>query len=253
MMTNKLLARLRAREAAYGVWLTVGSPILAEEAALLGFDWVLLDTQHGYWGREAMINAFQVIGHTQTSLVTRVAWNDPGLIGPILDAGSLSVVVPMVNSREEAERAVAAVRYPPKGMRSGGGSRIKLYGADYYEKANGEVMVAVMIETREAVAHAEEILSVPGVDCCFIGAGDLAFSMGVFPNLSAEHEAAIQKVLSVGRSNGVVMGFPCANVKDALKRAGQGFQLLTCGSDIGAFKEGMVRTLKELKEGTGPS
>jgi 4-hydroxy-2-oxoheptanedioate aldolase len=247
MRKNRLLSKLRSGQPSFGIWLCVGSPILAEEAAHLGFDWVLLDAQHGYWGHDAMLNACQVVGPTDTDLVIRAPYNDPAQIGIVMDAGTLSIIVPMVNSPEEARRAVAAARYPPEGTRSAASSRVFLYGSDYIQKANDEIMVTVMIETREAAERADEILSVRGVDACLIGPGDLALSMGMFGRETAEHEALIQRVLKAGQKHGVIMGYPSGTVEEALKRADQGFQLLTCGSDIGAFKEGLGRAVQNLK------
>lgn len=247
MRKNRLLSKLRSGQPAFGVWLCVGSPILAEEAAHLGFDWALLDAQHGHWGYETMLNACQVLGLAETELVIRAPYNDPAQIGLVMDAGTLSVTVPMVNSREEAQRAVAAARYPPQGMRSAASSRVFLYGSDYLEKANEEIMVTIMIETQEAAERADEILSTPGVDGCLIGPSDLALSMGVFGRETKEYEALIQRVLKAGKRHGVIVGFPAGTVEEALKRADQGFQLLTCGSDIGAFWEVMRRSVKDLK------
>lgn len=247
MRKNRLLAKLRSGKPAFGIWLCVGSPILAEEAARVGFDWVLVDTQHGYWGHDAMINTFQVVGQTETELVARAAWNDTARIGQLLDAGALSLIVPMVNSRDEARQVVAAMRFPPKGIRSAGGSRTLLHSPNYFNEANEEIMVTVMIETVEAAERADEILSVPGVDCCLIGSGDLALSMGMLGSETEAHEKVIRKVLETGRRHGVAMGFPAGTVEEALKRADQGFQLLTCGSDIGAFWEVMRRSVADLK------
>ncbi len=247
MRKNRLLEKLRSGKPAFGVWLNVGSPILAEEAARMGFDWVLVDIQHGHWGYEAMLNAFQVIMPTDTELVARVPHNDPGQIGTVMDAGTLSVIIPMVNSREEAQRAVAAARYPPKGVRSATSSRLLLYGPDYMARANDEIMVTVMIETPEAAERADDILSVPGVDCCLIGSGDLAIAMGMFGRETEEHERVLQRVLEAGKRHGVAMGFPAGTVEEALKRADQGFQLLTCGADIAAFWEVMRRSVEALR------
>lgn len=246
MRKNRLLSKLRSGQPAYGVWLSVGSPLLAEEAAHMGFDWVLLDAQHGHWGYEPLLNAFQVVEPTGTEMVARVPWNDPSQIAAILDAGTLCIIVPMVNSPEEARAAVAAARYPPEGRRSAASIRVFRYGSDYIEKANGEVMITIMIETREAAERADEILSVPGIDCCLIGPGDLAISMGMFRRETEEHEALIQKILAAGKRHNVIMGFPAGTVEEAKKRASQGFQLLTCGSDIGAFRGGLSRAVQEL-------
>lgn len=247
MRKNRLLQKLRSGQPAFGIWLCVGSPVLAEEAAHMGFDWALLDAQHGHWGYETMLNACQVVGLAETELVIRAPYNDPAQIGLVMDAGTLSVIVPMVNSPEEAQRAVSAARYPPEGIRSAASSRVFLYGSDYLEKANEEIMVTIMIETQEAAERADEILSAPGVDGCLIGPSDLAISMGVFGKETAEHEALIQRVLEAGKRHSVIMGFPSGSVEEALTRADQGFQLLTCGSDIGAFKEGLGRAVQDLK------
>ena len=248
MRQNQILRRLRNNETVYGFWLTSGSPILAEVAVHAGFEWLLLDTQHGYWTYEGIINALQVIGPTETVPVVRVARNDPALIGKLLDAGALGIVVPLVNSPEEAQQAVAAMRYPPEGKRSVGGSRLRLYGDDYFQKANEEILVAVMIERREAAEHAEEILAVPGVDCGFIGPGDLGLSLGTFGRESEEHEAMLLHVLAAGQACDVPVGMPCPDVQQARRRAEQGFRFLTCGSDTAAFIEGMQRRILELRD-----
>jgi 4-hydroxy-2-oxoheptanedioate aldolase len=194
-----------------------------------------------------MLQAFQVVGPTDTEMVARVPWNDPAHIGQTLDAGTLSIIVPMVNSPEEARAAVAAARYPPQGGRSAASIRVSRYGPDYIAEANHEVMLTIMIERPEAAQQADEILSVPGIDACLIGPGDLAIAMGTFRIESAEHEALIQKILEAGKRRGVIMGYPAGTVEEALKRASQGFQLLTCGSDIGAFWEVLRRSVKDLK------
>jgi len=227
--------------------MNVGSPILAEIAAHAGFDWILLDTQHGYWSDTELLSAFQVIAATETAPIARVLRNDFGLIGKLLDAGALGVVVPMVNSAEEAARAVAAMRYPPQGERSAGGSRLSFYGDDYFAAANPEIMVSVMIETRQAAERAAEILAVPGVDMGFIGPFDLGLSMGPSRYGSAEHEALIQGVLAAGKSCGVPVGIYCGTIEDAIRRAQQGFQLMPCATDTSFFSGGMRSLVKQWR------
>ena len=247
MKTNLVLQKLRAGEAAYGYWVTSGSPLIAEAAAHLGYDFLLLDRQHGHWGFDATVQAMQAIGPTDTMPVARVLRNDPAFINQVLDLGALGVIVPLVNSREEAQRAVQAAKYPPAGIRSAGGSRLMLYGSDYMQAANDETLVAVMLETRQAVERAEEILSVPGVDVGFIGPSDLAFSLGVTAFASDEHEAALQQVLQAGNNAGKPVGMPLATPELCLERAAQGFRFLTCGSDMSSLLGDATARLKVLR------
>lgn len=248
MRSNPVLAALRAGRPSFGVWLTIGSTVLAEEVALGGFEWALIDLQHGYWAEDALLSALQTISHTPTVPIVRPAANDPTLIGRALDQGALGVVVPMVNSRAEAEQAAAAVRYPPAGTRSAGGSRTLLYGDDYFTAANPEILLAVMIETRRAVEGIDDILSVPGIDCAFIGPGDLALDLGTYGQQSERHEEALQTILRAGQRHGVAVGLACGSAEVAQSRAAQGFQFLDVGVDIAFFWQGLRAAQQAMKE-----
>lgn len=242
MRQNQVLAKLRAGQPTIGFWMNTGSSLVAEFAARVGFDWILLDQQHGYWSDDSLLAALQVIAPTDTVPLVRVLSNQPGLIGKALDAGALGVVVPLVNSAAEATQAVMAARYPPLGARSAGGARNRLYGDDYFAAANQEILVALMIETREAAEHAAEIVAVPGVDVAFIGPGDLAFSLGTFGQKSALHESLIQQVLVAGQAQHVPVGIYCANIEDAIRRAKEGFLFVPCGDDLSLISQ-MTRDL----------
>ena len=231
-----------------GFWMFSGSPLVAEGGVQAGFDWVLLDTQHGHWGTTELLSATQMISASNTLPIARVQRNDPGLIGSLLDMGIMGVVVPLVNAAEEAAQAVAAMRYPPLGQRSFGGQRLGYYGSDYYPAANGEIMAAVMLETGEAVERADEILGVPGVDLGFIGPLDLSLSMGV-PIGSAEHEAAIQRVLQAGRRRGVPVGIYTGTTQEARRRAEQGFQFMPLVTDLPFLQQGLNAAAQEWRKG----
>lgn len=250
MRENSVLSRLRAGQPSYGLWLTIGSTVIAEDFAQAGLDWVLIDNQHGYWSHDALLATIQVVSHTPTLPIARAGWNDPALIGRLLDAGALGVVVPMVNSRADAERAVEAVRYPPLGKRSAGGSRLLDYDPDYFTTANPAIMLAVMIETVQAVERADEILSTPGVDCCFVGPGDLALDLGTYGQPGhPRHEEALQTVLAAGKKNGVPLGIACGSADVALQRVAQGFQFVDIGSDIGFIREGQRAARRKVQTG----
>lgn len=252
MRTNAILQKLRDDQQAFGVAQTIGSPIIAEELAVAGFDWIFIDAQHGYWSHESLVSTIQVISHTETVPIVRPPANTPPDIGRVLDAGAMGVIVPMVNSPDEAKRAVDAVRYPPQGTRSAGGSRLMLYGNDYFTGANDEILLAVMIETKRAVEQAEAILSVPGVDCGFIGPGDLAIDLGTFGETSEVHEQAIQRTLDDGIRAGVPMGIACGSPETAQMRIKQGFRLVDTGSDIAYLWNGIRQAQKAIADFTSP-
>ncbi|MBI2202131.1 MAG: 2-dehydro-3-deoxyglucarate aldolase, partial [Armatimonadetes bacterium] len=199
MKKNIVKARLKAGKASVGTWLSLCSNIAAEYMAQLGWEWLVVDTEHSPIGFEKTIACFQAICTTNTIPLARVAWNEPVLIKRLLDGGALGLVIPMVNTEEEARRAVAAMKFPPEGIRSIGGGRCTVYGDDYFDTINNEMVVIVQAEHIQAVENIEAILSVEGVDGCFIGPNDLAGSMGIRYGRGGQHpefEAAIQKVLA---------------------------------------------------------
>lgn len=233
---NPVKQKLRVGKPSIGVSIVSTSPICAEAMAQVGWDWLLVEAQHSLIGYENLVRCFQAITGRGPIPMARVSWNDPVSIMRVLDAGAMGIVVPMVNSVEEAQRAVGASKYAPAGFRSYGGSRIAPYVEDYFSWANEEIVVAVMIETVQAVEQAEEILSVSGVDACVIGPADLAASLGLHPREipeHPEHEEAIQRVLAAGKEVGTPVGKFCRNAQEVQTRAAQGFQLMTCGGDIG--------------------
>ncbi len=231
---NPVTAKLRAGKPAIGTWISLASAISAESMAQIGWDWLVVDCQHSQVDYEEMVRCFQAIVGRGPAPMARVSWNDPVSIMRVLDAGAMGIVVPMVNSAEEAKQVVAASKYAPQGFRSYGSSLIAPYVKDYFTWANKEIAVIVMIETIEAVERAEEILSVPGVDGCFIGPSDLGASMGFHPAEAAkhpEHEAAIMKVLAAGKKVGTPVGEHCFSAEWLRKRVEQGFQFLAFNSD----------------------
>jgi 4-hydroxy-2-oxoheptanedioate aldolase len=248
MKKNTAKEKLRAGKPAVGSWLSLCSPMAAEYVAQIGFDWLVVDTEHSPVGFETTIEMFRAVHTTPTIPMARVAWNDAALIKRLLDGGAMGLVVPMVCSPEEAEAAVKAMKYPPEGIRSAGGGRATVYGADYMQWANDEMLVVVMIEHIDAVKRAREILSVPGVDACFIGPGDLSWSMGLRGKLpNADHEAAIQEVLKAGKDVGTPVGLHCMSAADVNNRIEQGFQFLAMASEARYMNAAMTAAFKELK------
>src|SRR3712207_2263361 len=161
--------------AAYGSWLVVPGSFGAELMARVGVDYVCVDGQHGILGYDAMVPMFQAISAAGVAPITRVVQNDPGEIGKALDAGAWGVIVPLVSNAQEAARAVAACRYPPRGMRSYGPVRASAAtGLSDPDELGAEALCLVMVETREGLNNVEEIAATPGLDGIYIGPGDLA-------------------------------------------------------------------------------
>ena len=252
MKKNIVKEKLAAGKPTVGTWLAMGSWLAAEYMAHIGFDWLVVDTEHTPIGFENTVHCFQSICSTDTVPLSRVAWNDRTLIGRLLDGGAMGLVVPMVNSPEEAERAVASMKYPPEGSRSISGGRAKLYGADYLDRANDEIAVIVQIEHIDAVNKVEGILSVPGIDSCFVGPSDLAGSMGLKPDIECrhpDHAAAIMQVLETAKRLGVPAGIHCGNSKAANMRIEQGFQFVAVASDARILKGAATEILSDLSPG----
>ncbi|HVC33444.1 MAG TPA: aldolase/citrate lyase family protein [Chloroflexota bacterium] len=252
MRENRVKALWREGKPVSVGWLGSADGYVVETMAQAGFDALVVDMQHGMAiGPDRAAAAFQVISTTETVPVVRVPWNDPVPIQYALDAGAYGVIVPMVNSREEALKAVGACRYPPLGYRSNGANRVRYYaGPDYFAHANQQVICLVMIETVEAVERIEEIASVPGLDGFYIGPTDLAISLGLPPRLDhpdARHATACQKVLDAARAHGLTAGLHCTGPEEGRRRCSQGFNFNAIGGDVGFVAAGARATLERFR------
>jgi len=249
---NRVKALWRENKPVAVGWLGSADGYVVETMAQAGFDALVVDMQHGMAiGPDRAAAAFQVISTTDTVPFVRVPWNDPVPIQYCIDAGAYGVIVPMVNSREEAMKAVGACRYPPLGYRSNGANRARYFaGADYFANANQQVACLVMIETVEAIENLEEIASVPGLDGFYIGPSDLAISFGLAPRLDhpdARHAEACQKVLDAARAHGLVAGLHCTGPDEGRRRFAQGFNFNAIGGDVGYVAAGARATLETFR------
>jgi 4-hydroxy-2-oxoheptanedioate aldolase len=233
MKTNTAKQRLLDGKPSVGAIAALGSPTACGMLARAGFDYVLVDNQHGGWGDDTSALAFREIALGGCIPMARVAQNDFCAIGRLLDRGALGIIVPMVDSAEEAAAAAQASRYPPRGGRSWWPLLAEFHGADYGERIDDELFLAVQLESLEAAERAEEILSVDGVDGCWIGPTDLARSMGVDPSTvtgKRRVEEVIQQVLETCVKVGKIPGI--ASMYDFQQRIDQGFRFVTGGSDV---------------------
>lgn len=194
----ELKKRLKAGETTYGAWLTVASPVVAELVAGAGFDWVVIDTEHGGFGNEGLMHDLIAFNGSPSVPIVRAPWNDAVRIKQILDMGADGVLVPMVNSPAEARDAVAACKYPPEGTRGFGPRRASDYGRNidaYVDQANDGVVVMLQIEHVDAVAQIDDILDTPGIDVVCLGPTDLSGSAGVLRQF--EHPVVVDSVTKV--------------------------------------------------------
>ena len=232
---NRVKKLWREGKPAVGGWCSIPDGFAAEVMAHTGLDWLGVDMQHGCVDYSDAVRMMTAISTTSVTPFVRVPWNEPAMIMKVLDAGAYGVIVPMVSTRAEAERAVAACRYPPKGMRSNGPNRVLLYaGSDYQKYANDEVACIAMVETAEGIEKLDEIVSTPGLDAIYIGPTDLALALGLPPvmdNDEPKHIATVNRILESCRKHGKIAGIHTASSKFTQRYLDQGFQMVMLGAD----------------------
>jgi 4-hydroxy-2-oxoheptanedioate aldolase len=255
MRENAVKHAWREERTTFGGWLTIPSAFSAEVMAHQGFDWLCIDMQHGVIDYQAAVTMLQAISTTSTTPFVRVPWNEPGIIGKVLDAGAYGVIIPLVNSPAEARAAINACRYPPDGSRSYGPIRAAYYaGPDYAANANREIACIPMIETKHAVDQLDAILDVPGIDAVYVGPADMSLSLGLQPRMDQDDpafEAARLRIPQACAQRGIVAGIH-ASAALAPRHMEAGYRMITVASDVIAMATGVAADLRSLREG-GPS
>jgi 2-dehydro-3-deoxyglucarate aldolase len=229
--------KLRRGEAALGGWIMIGHPSVAEIMAGEGCDWIAVDLEHTSIDVRAFHELVLAVKGTDCDVLARLHSCDPVLAKLVLDAGAAGIIVPTVNSPEQAACAAAMARFPPAGVRGVSFSRASDFGrrfADYVARHNDEVLVVVMLEHKDAVAHADEILATPGIDAALIGPYDLSASLGLAGQMS--HPLVVeaqQAILDACRRQNVAAGIHVVVVDPAevQRRIQQGFRFIACGID----------------------
>lgn len=251
MRKNRVKHLLAEGKPVTNAWLSIPSGYLAEGAGHQGFDSVTVDLQHGMIGFETAVTMLQAISSTPAMPLVRAPTNEAGTIIHLLDAGAYGVICPMISTPTEAEDFVAACRYPPKGRRSFGPARGKLYGgADYFEEANGEIMTIPMIETAQALENLDAILAVAGVDMIYVGPNDLALDLGEKPGAELNGGTtakAISYILERAKAARVSTGIFCSDASLAGKRLREGFDLVTPGNDFALLMGAMSAAVTRAK------
>lgn len=227
-----------------GTFLNLGSSLTAEIAGQAGLDWLLIDLEHGAGDRHELLFQLQAIESTPAAPIVRIAWNDPVRFKRILDLGPSGVMVPYVQSEGEARRAVAAMRYPPAGVR-GVASMHRACGFgsgfdDYLSSADSHLLTVVQIETPAAVDHVDEIAAVDGVDVLFVGPMDLSVSLGMARQWDhPAFSAALNKVVSACRKAGKAAGTLVLSEEQIEQSVAVGFSFLALSSDGALVAKGM--------------
>jgi 4-hydroxy-2-oxoheptanedioate aldolase len=256
MRPNAVKRALKSGKPALGTWLSLASITAARFMARSGLDWLTVDIEHSLCDWETAAHIFASVADAGCVCLARVPANRHDHIKRVLDNGAHGVVVPMVNTREEAEYAVSAMLYPPWGDRSVGGSVHALnFGAtaaEYYNKANDELLVILQCEHIKAVEDADSIFSVKGIDAIFVGPNDLAASMrskdGKPPSAEATNQA-LKHILATCKKHGVAPGYHCMNAEEALMRMEEGWQFLAIGSELKFMMNGTADILKKVGAG----
>ena len=249
-MINVLKQKLKNGESTLGTWVTIPSPDVSEALSTLPLDWLLFDLEHSPLTEQMAQVMMQAMRGDQVTPIVRVAWNDQVLLKQALDIGAHGVVIPMVNTAEDAEQAVKACKYPPRGIRGCGPKRPWVYDKQYIETADDEILVLVQVESVEAVENVNEILSVVGIDGVFVGPMDLSFSMGLRGAMDGEEfQQSIDTVLVAAKSHKKVSGIWMGAGAPIQERIRQGWQFIGFGLDLSLMLSGTIQALKDARGG----
>lgn len=240
MLARKIKDKIRNGKTSIGSWMSMAHPSIAEILAMAGYDWVVIETEHTAIDVSEVLRMVIAIEQRGSIPLVRLAWNDPIQAKAVLDSGAAGVLVPSINTKEEAELAVKMTKYPPLGFRGVGLARAQGYGAnfdEYIKNANSDGLLIVQIEHKDAVKNIEEILSVDGIDGTFIGPYDLSMSLGVPGQLS--HPSVLEaqnKVLEATLAHGLIAGIhlvhPDTAAKECEQAIAKGYRFIALGTDI---------------------
>jgi 4-hydroxy-2-oxoheptanedioate aldolase len=255
-MANKVKQVWASGRAVVNGWLVGSSTLSAEVVAQCGFDSVTVDLQHGVNDYMSMVQCFQSMHAYPVTPMVRVPWNEPGIVGKVLDGGAYGVICPMVNTPQEAKNLVSYAKYPPKGVRSNGPIRAGMYGSagSYQQTANDEIVLLPMMETRTAVENMESILDVEGIDGVYVGPSDLGFSYGLVPKLDRDEPEILkiyEKIVRECGKRGLNAGIHCSGAEGALRAINIGFKLVTLTSEIALMQTYAKMQVNQTREKSG--
>ena len=244
-------AHFQAGHKAINGFCSIPSTIVAEIVGRAGFDMLTIDLQHGLIDYQAALTMLQVLQGLPAPVLARVPWNEPGIIGKMLDAGAAGVICPMVNTVQDARALVQATRYAPLGGRSFGPARANMvYGPAYAKTANQRVLVLAMIETRQALDNLDAILAVDGIDGVYVGPSDLGLSLGYEPTLEPTAPEVLDAIAEIGRrakAAGRIAGCHCGSVAMVRRLQAQGFDFGSLLTDMRIVTQAFAGHLAEYR------
>lgn len=256
-MDDRLKTVVESGEPTVGSWISIGHPAMAEIPAQLGFDFVVVDTEHTPTGLETVENMLRAVEATEgpTVPLVRVAWNDPVRIKRVLDLGVAGVMIPMVETPEEAREAVEAVRYPPDGNRGIAAARASRYGltlGDSVAEGGSRLLTVVQIESERALSNVEEIAAIDGVDVIFVGPADLSASLGVFGQWDHDrYTEAVDRVITAASDAGIAAGILALDSEDVATQVDAGFSFVIAGVDAAHVLDGWRSAKETYDESVG--
>lgn len=250
--TNPFLAAIKSGQPQIGLWITLSNIYSAEVIASAGFDWVLIDMEHSPNDLRSVVGQLQVFDAHPTTAIVRPEWNDAVLVKRLLDSGAEGLLFPMVQNADEAASAVSSMRYPPRGIRGvSGNTRANNFGrvTDYFTRIEDETATIVQIETKAALALADEIAETEGVDAVFFGPADIAADMGLLgqpqhPDVWAAIWGAAKKLMAKNIPVGTLVMDPAF----ARNLVDEGFMFVACGSDAALLARSADKLVKSMTE-----
>lgn len=236
-----------------GAWCNLASSLTTEMAARAGFDWILIDQEHGPGDSLTLLGQIQAVGARPCAPIVRIAWNEMPRFKQALDLGAAGIMIPYIETADDAARAVSYLRYPPQGVRGVASSpRATGFGTDfddYFAAANRNLLTVTQIETARAVQNAKQIAAVDGVDVLFVGPMDLSLSVGMPGRFEdPDYRAILAKVASIARDGGKAAGILLPSVQLLEMVYEMGYRFVAAGSDGGLVMQGMKNNLTAMAE-----
>jgi 2-keto-3-deoxy-L-rhamnonate aldolase RhmA len=251
-LTADFRKKVLGRQWVCGTFLNLGSPMTVELAGNAGYDWLLIDHEHGSFGEETMFHQLQAAAATPAFPIVRIAWNEVWRFKRALDAGAYGIMVPFINTAAEAKAAADAMHYPPHGVRGvakfNRGAGFGTSFEEYYQSAHERLVLVAQIETPEAVANIDGIAGVKGVDVVFVGPTDLSYTMGIRDQLESDKfKEALRKVADGAKRQGKAAGILIHSPKLVPMVKELGYTFVALSSDGGAVSAGLKASLEALR------
>ena len=249
---NNLLNIWKSNKAVINGWLSIPNSFTAEAFGKMGWDSITIDMQHGQNDYQSNIAMLQSLANSKSVPITRVPWNEPGIIMKMLDLGVMGIIAPMINTKKECEKFVSYCYYPPMGQRSFGPMRAQLiHGTDYFNLANDNIISFAMIETKEAVENLEEILSVPKLTGVYIGPADMSSSYGLPPKFDVKEDPVysnIKLISEMANKYGKIAAIHTGSPSYAKEMIDIGYKFVTVLSDFRIMNSNAQKIVDEMKD-----